>query len=98
MGKLDYECFSEFVKIKNKTGGNIIKIEKADEAFIFIQEKAGTYFLLRSDEGGISPIDFDVTDFKINKKEKRIEYFYARGTKALISVNYDGSDKKQMIL
>lgn len=96
MENLNYENFSEAVKIQNIVGGHILKIEKADDAFICIQEKNGLYLLLRSDTSGISPIDFDVCDFSINKKEKRIEYFYARGTKAKISINYDGSDKKQI--
>ena len=41
-------------------------------------------------------MDFDVEDFRMNRLAKRIEFKYTRGNKKIMSVNYDGSDKREL--
>ncbi|MGN0383461.1 MAG: hypothetical protein ACI4DS_04250 [Eubacterium sp.] len=76
--------------------GNIDKLKYADGAFFYIRNDKGLRFLVRMDKNGEVPLDFDVSNFSINRKEKRIEFIYIRGNKSVMSINYDGSDKKEI--
>lgn len=78
--------------------GEIEKLKYADNAYFYIKVNKGLRFLVRVDyeEGNYTekPLDFDVADFCVNRKENRIEFTYIRGNKSVMAIDYDGSDKR----
>lgn len=84
--------------IQNMLDGAIGKIKYADGAYYTIQYdyEKGLQFLVRIVDNEIQPMDFDVEDFRMNRLAKRIEFKYTRGNKKIMSVNYDGSDKREL--
>ena len=78
--------------------GEFGKVKYFDGSFFAIQHdyEKNLKFLVRIQDGNIYPLDFDIEDFDINRKEGRIEFHYIRGYKDLISIKPDGSDKKMI--
>lgn len=84
--------------IQNMLDGAIGKIKYADGSYYTIQYdyEKGLQFLVRIENNVLSPMDFDVEDFRMNRLAKRVEFKYTRGNKKIMSVNYDGSDKREL--
>ena len=76
--------------------GGLWSLKSVDSVFFYIENTGtdGPSFLVREENGERKPIDFDVDDFTINRKDKRIEYFYTRGDQRKVSVDYNGLDKR----
>lgn len=92
----EYEEIPERVIFQSFLEGDIEKL-KYDDGHFFCIYKNGegkTDFLIRIDDKGEVPIDFDVKDFELNREDKKIHYSYKRGYKTEFSINYDGTDKK----
>ena len=84
--------------IQEMLDGSIGKIKYADGSYYtlrFDYEK-GLQYLVRITQGEMVPMDFDVDDFRMNRPASRIEFNYTRGDKRVMSVNLDGSDKRQL--
>ena len=78
--------------------GELLKVKYIDNAFYTIQTdyEKNLKFLVRIENGNTIPMDFDIEDFNINRKDGRIEFRYTRGFKDIISIKPDGSDKKMI--
>ena len=78
--------------------GGIGKIKYAQGAYYTIQfdYEKNIQYLVRVADNNMTPMDFDVEDFRMNRPAKRIEFVYTRGNKKVMSMNLDGSDKREL--
>ena len=92
------ETVSDDYIIQNMLDGSIGKIKWVDGSYYTIQfdHEKGLQFLVRVENNVLSPMDFDVEDFRVNRPAKRIEFSYTRGNRKVMSVNLDGSDKREL--
>lgn len=92
------ETVSDDYIIQNMLDGSIGKIKWVDGSYYTIQfdYEKGLQFLVRVENNVLSPMDFDVEDFRVNRPAKRIEFSYTRGNRKVMSVNLDGSDKREL--
>ncbi|SFB33994.1 hypothetical protein SAMN05216249_12228 [Acetitomaculum ruminis DSM 5522] len=83
---------------QNLLEGSLEKVKLADGAYYTIQSnyESNQRFLIRFKDGQISPLDFDVKDFEINRQDDRIEFSYTRGMKDTFSIKMEGGDKKKV--
>lgn len=76
--------------------GSIPKLKYMDGEFFMIQNdySKNMKFLVKVVNGAVTPLDFDIDDFEIDRKNKRIKFNYIKGSKATMSIKTDGTDKK----
>ena len=84
--------------IQRMLDGGIGKIKYAEGAYYTIQfdYEKNLQYLVRLEDNNMTPMDFDVEDFRMNRPAKRIEFVYTRGNKKVMSMNLDGSDKREL--
>lgn len=84
--------------LQNMLDGAIGKIKYAEGSYYTIQYdyEKNLQFLVKITGNEMEPMDFDVEDFRMNRLAKRVEFKYTRGNKKIMSVNYDGSDKREL--
>lgn len=84
--------------IQRMLDGSIGKIKYAEGAYYTIQfdYEKNIQYLVRIADNNMTPMDFDVEDFRMNRLAKRIEFVYTRGNRKVMSMNLDGSDKREL--
>ncbi len=94
----EHEAVGDGYIIQQMLDGSIGKIKYADGAYYTIQfdYEKNLQFLVCIRDNVMSPMDFDVADFRMNRPAKRVEFAYTRGNKKIMSINYDGSDKREL--
>lgn len=92
------ELHSDEYVIQSMLDGSIGKIKYMDGAYITVKidYEKNLRYLVRIVGNEMEPLDFDVEDFRINRPAKRVEFNYVRGNKKVMSINPDGSDKREL--
>ncbi|MBE6014574.1 MAG: hypothetical protein E7241_04315 [Lachnospiraceae bacterium] len=92
------ELHSDEYVIQSMLDGSIGKIKYIDGAYITVKidYEKNLRYLVRIAGNEMEPLDFDVEDFRINRLAKRVEFNYVRGNKKVMSINPDGSDKREL--
>ena len=94
----DHSPAGEEYIIQKMLDGGIGKIKFMDGSYYTIQfdHEKGLQYLVRICDNVMTPLDFDVADFRINRPAGRIEYTYTRGNKKVMSLDPEAGDKKEL--
>ncbi len=94
----ELEAVGDGFVVQQMLDGSIGKIKYAEGSYYTIQfdHEKNLQYLVRILGNEMTPLDFDVADFRMNRPAKRIEFTYTRGNRKVMSVGLDGSDKREL--